>query len=93
SHAEGYQTTASGSASHAQGDRTRALSDYSHAGGQSVTAYGLGSFVHSNGNTLNSSEYGVSGDSSAILGGQFNKIFLGGDLSAIIGGTYNVIYT
>jgi hypothetical protein len=90
---EGYQTVASADASHAEGDRTRALGDYSHAGGQSVTAYGLGSFIHANGNTLNPTEYGVSGTSSVILGGQFNKILINADASAIIGGSYNVVDT
>ena len=47
SHAEGFETTASGACSHAEGQWTRAIGNYSHAEGQSTSAIGV--FSHTEG--------------------------------------------
>ena len=61
--AEGFNTTASGNSSHAEGFNTISAGSSSHAGGNSSTASGSISFIHSY-NSL------VTGDRSAVLGGQ-----------------------
>jgi hypothetical protein len=63
SHAEGILTTASGLGSHAEGIKTTASGDYSHSGGYGSSTIGVTSFIHSHNSTL-------SGNYSAILGGQ-----------------------
>lgn len=63
SHSEGRDTIAGGQNSHAQGVLTIASGTESHAGGVSSEAEGATSFVHS-------SNSKVTGNRSAILGGQ-----------------------
>jgi len=62
-HAEGYSSKATGIHSHAQNTYNTANGFYSHAAGSGSTASGVASFVHSVGSML-------TGDRSAILGGQ-----------------------
>ena len=63
SHAEGSGTLSSGNNSHSQNSSTISAGSSSHAGGNSSTASGSISFIHSY-NSL------VTGDRSAVLGGQ-----------------------
>ena len=63
SHSEGNGTTASGDYSHSEGILTTASGDNSHSGGYGSKTIGVTSFIHSHNSTL-------SGNYSAILGGQ-----------------------
>ena len=56
SHAEGYDTTASGSDSHAEGSVTTASGDYSHAEGSGTTASGDYSHAEGSGTTASGSD-------------------------------------
>ena len=56
SHAEGYDTTASGSDSHAEGLNTTASNESSHAEGLSTTASGYGSHAEGNNTTASGSD-------------------------------------
>ena len=56
SHAEGYDTTASGSDSHAEGSGTTASGSYSHAEGISTTASGVSSHAEGSGTTASGSD-------------------------------------
>lgn len=63
SHSEGKDTVATGNYSHAQNNNTESIGLYSHAGGNQSIASGQTSFVHSTSSL-------VTGNRSAILGGQ-----------------------
>ena len=56
SHAEGYDTTASGNYSHAEGSRTTASGGYSHAEGSGTTASGDYSHAEGSGTTASGSD-------------------------------------
>lgn len=49
SHAEGYETTASGKGSHAEGSETEAMEQYSHAEGENTEASGVSAHAEGNG--------------------------------------------
>jgi hypothetical protein len=85
SHAEGFSTAASAGFSHSQNKSTLARGGSSHAGGNQTITDGPNSFVHGFINY-------VGGESTAILGGQYNTVFSGStNNSGIFGGEYNII--
>ncbi len=63
SHAQNWLTKATGMFSHAEGVKSTASNQATHAGGSGSTASGISSFIHSN-------ESIVSGNFSAVIGGQ-----------------------
>ena len=68
SHAEGYDTTASGSDSHAEGSRTTASSDCSHAEGSGTTASGSDSHAEGFRTTASGSDSHAEGISTTASG-------------------------
>jgi hypothetical protein len=85
SHAEGYGSASSGSFSHAQNKTTTSRGSSSHAGGNQSITDGPNSFVHGFINY-------VGGESTAVLGGQYNSILSGStNNSGIFGGERNSI--
>ena len=85
SHAEGSGTAASGSFSHAQNKSTLSRGTSSHAGGNQSITDGPNSFVHGFINY-------AGGESTAVLGGQYNNVLSGSTQnSGIFGGESNAI--
>ena len=85
SHAEGYGSASNGSFSHAQNKTTTSRGSSSHAGGNQSITDGPNSFVHGFINY-------VGGESTAVLGGQYNNVLSGStNNSGIFGGERNVI--
>ena len=71
SHAEGYQTTASGSSSHAEGTSTKATGDNSHAEGAGTKASGNSS--HAEGQLTTASGEGSHAEGSETKASNYNS--------------------
>ena len=68
SHAEGYNTEATGMCSHAEGYNTKASGNYSHAEGNNTTASGPASHVEGNNTTASGSESHAEGIGTTASG-------------------------
>ena len=93
SHAEGYQTKASGSSSHAEGTGTKATGSNSHAEGASTTASGNSS--HAEGQLTTASGEGSHAEGASTTASGFNSHAEGRDTIAAsdyqhVQGKYNI---
>lgn len=94
SHAEGYDTTASGPDSHAEGLNTTASNESSHAEGLGTTASGYGSHAEGNGTTASGSDSHAEGLGTTASGN--NSHAEGNETTASswcqhVQGKYNVV--
>ena len=91
SHAEGYDTTASGPDSHAEGLNTTASNESSHAEGLGTTASGYGSHAEGNGTTASGNDSHAEGLDTTASGkcqhvqGKYNVVDSQGKYAHIVG--------